>query len=234
MSEHHHHPEEHFEGTATVRDIVIGMSDGLTVPFALAAGISGATDLTHIVVIAGLAEIAAGSIAMGLGGYLAARTEAEHYHSERRREHRECVEIPEMEAAEVEQILREYGASDASAKAVTADLRTDQNKWVDFMMRFELGLEAPDPRRARASAFNIGASYIVGGLIPLLPYMVMASNREALGISVLITLVALFIFGFIKGHFTGTRKLKSGLQTMLIGGVAAAAAFLIASWIGGE
>jgi vacuolar iron transporter family protein len=234
MSDHLHHPEEHFQGTATVRDIVIGMSDGLTVPFALAAGISGATDMTHIVVIAGLAEIAAGSIAMGLGGFLAARTEAEHYASERKREIRECVEIPEMEAAEVEGILREYGASEPSAKAVTADLRADQTKWVDFMMRFELGLEAPDPKRARASAFNIGLSYIVGGLIPLLPYMVMHSNREALEVSVVITLIALFIFGFIKGHFTGTRKLKSGLQTMLIGGVAAAAAFLIASWIGGE
>jgi vacuolar iron transporter family protein len=232
MSDHHPHSEEHFEGTATVRDIVIGMSDGLTVPFALAAGISGATDLTHIVVIAGLAEIAAGSIAMGLGGYLAARTEAEHYASERRREIRECIEIPEMEAAEVEEILLEYGASEASAKAVTTDLRANQTKWVDFMMRFELGLEAPDPKRARVSAFNIGASYIVGGLIPLFPYMLMASNRAALTVSVVITLIALFVFGFIKGHFTGTRMLKSGLQTMLIGGVAAAAAFLIASWIG--
>ncbi len=137
-----------------------------------------------------------------------------------------------MEAAEVEEILRDYGASEPSAKAVTNDLRADQTKWVDFMMRFELGLEAPDPKRARASAFNIGGSYIVGGLIPLLPYMVMDSNREALVISVAITLIALFVFGFIKGHFTGTRKLKSGLQTTLIGGVAAAAAFLIATWIG--
>jgi VIT1/CCC1 family predicted Fe2+/Mn2+ transporter len=228
-----HHIEEHFSGTETVRDIVIGMSDGLTVPFALAAGISGATDQTHIVVIAGLAEIAAGAIAMGLGGYLAAKTEVEHYHSERKREERECVELPDREEAEVIDIFREYGVDEEGAKLVTANMMQDQKKWVDFMMRFELGLEEPDPRRARISAFTIGTSYIVGGLIPLFPYILMDSNARALVVSVIVTLIALFIFGFIKGHFTGISKMRSGIQTTLIGGCAAAVAFGIAKLIAG-
>jgi predicted membrane protein (TIGR00267 family) len=227
------HKEEHFSGTETVRDIVIGMSDGLTVPFALAAGLSGAVNQTHVVVIAGIAEIVAGSIAMGLGGYLAARTEAEHYASERKREDWECVNLAEREQQEVEDILLDYGVDEDGARLVTARMMKDQKKWVDFMMRFELGLEEPDPKRARVSAATIGASYIVGGLVPLFPYMLAHTNAQALTVSVIVTLIALFVFGFVKGHFTGINTWRSGLQTMLIGGLAAAAAFGIAKWISG-
>ena len=222
------HKEEHFSGTETVRDIVIGMSDGLTVPFALAAGISGVTDQPGLVVVAGLAEIAAGAIAMGLGGYLAARTEAEHYESERKREEWECVNLPEREQAEVEEVLMDYGVDQDGAQLVTARMMEQPTKWVDFMMRFELGLERPDPKRARVSAATIGVSYIVGGLVPLFPYMILSSAHQALTLSVIVTLIALFIFGFVKGHFTGIGKFRSGLQTTLIGGLAAAAAFGIA------
>ncbi|HEY3295489.1 MAG TPA: VIT1/CCC1 transporter family protein [bacterium] len=227
----HSHKEEHFSGTETVRDIVIGMSDGLTVPFALAAGLSGAVDQAHIVVIAGLAEIAAGAIAMGLGGYLAAKTESEHYASERKREEWECVHLPERERAEVEEVLMGYGVDQDGAQLVTTRLMENRKKWVDFMMRFELGLEEPDPKRARVSAATIGVSYIVGGLVPLFPYMLMSTSARALVVSVIVTLIALFIFGFVKGHFTGISTWRSGLQTMLIGGLAAAAAFGIAKWI---
>jgi len=227
------HKEEHFSGTATVRDIVIGMSDGLTVPFALAAGLSGAVDQTHIVVIAGIAEIAAGSIAMGLGGYLAARTEAEHYYAERKREEWECVNLKDREQAEVEDIFIDYGVDADGAQLVTARMMQDQKKWVDFMMRFELGLEEPDPKRARVSAATIGVSYIVGGLVPLFPYMVFSTNAQALTVSVIVTLIALFVFGFVKGIFTGMSKWRGGFQTMLIGGLAAAAAFGIAKLISG-
>jgi len=224
--------EQHFTHSAIVRDIVIGMSDGLTVPFALAAGLSGAVTSTGIVVTAGLAEIAAGSIAMGLGGYLAAKTEIEHYHTERLRELRETVEIPEQEAEEVADIFRGYGLSQEQAAPIVAALRSDPNRWVDFMMRFELGLELPDAKRARQSALTIGMSYVVGGLIPLAPYMI--ADHIALGLwwSVGVTLVALLVFGYIKGRFTGIKPLRGGVQTVLIGSLAAAAAFTIARLIG--
>lgn len=222
------HIEKHFTATETVRDIVIGMSDGLTVPFALAAGLTGAISASGLIVTAGLAEIAAGSIAMGLGGYLAARGDAEHYASEKAREEREVQEVPEIEAAEVTTILEGYGLPPAEAASVVAALRKNPEAWVDFMMRFELGLEEPDPRRAFASALTIAGSYIGGGLIPLCPYFFVAQSRTALTWSVGVTLVALFIFGALKGKATGTPPLKSGIQTVLIGGIAAAAAFGIA------
>jgi vacuolar iron transporter family protein len=222
------HIEEHFTATETIRDIVIGMSDGLTVPFALAAGLSSAAASTHIVVTAGLAEIAAGSIAMGLGGYLAARTDMEHYNSERRREFAEIEEVPEKEIEEVAEVFRGYGMSAEEVTPVVDAIRADPSRWVDFMMRFELGLEAPDPRRASRSAFTIAMSYIVGGLVPLISYIVIKDMRTALYASVVITLAALFAFGFMKGHFTGLKPLKGALQTTLIGGLAAAAAFAIA------
>ena len=222
------HVERHFTAGETVRDIVIGMSDGLTVPFALAAGLSGAVAASHIVVTAGLAEVAAGSIAMGLGGYLAARSDAEHYASELTREEREIVDVPEAEATEVRDILQQYGVAPADAAVVVASMRTRPASWRDFMMRFELGLEAPDPRRALRSALTIAASYVVGGLIPLAPYIAASTVRDALRISVLVTLVALFVFGYVKGRFTGASPIRSGLQTLLIGGLAAAAAFGIA------
>ena len=229
------HVEKHFTSTATVRDVVIGMADGLTVPFALAAGISGAvaasSNATALVVTAGLAEIAAGSIAMGLGGYLAARTDIEHYASEREREDRETVALPDQEVEEVAKVFREYGLSEAQMAPVVTAICADQTRWVDFMMRFELGLETPDPGRARRSALTIGASYIFGGMIPLAPYMISHSVLTGLWFSVGITLVALLIFGCVKGRFTGINPLRGGLQTVLTGGLAAAAAFALAKLI---
>jgi vacuolar iron transporter family protein len=225
------HIEKHFTGSQTIRDIVIGMSDGLTVPFALAAGLSGAVANSHIVVTAGLAEIAAGSIAMGLGGYMAARGDAEHYASERTREEREVVAVPEAEAREVEGIFAGYGVTAAESAPVVAALRQRPARWVDIMMTMELGLEKPDPKRARTSALTIGGAYILGGSIPLSPYVFLSDAHTALLISVVVTLTALFVFGAFKGHFTGTPLLRSGLQTLLIGGLAAAAAFGIAKLI---
>ena len=226
------HIEQHFTSSETVRDIVIGMSDGLTVPFALAAGLSGAVESSGIIVTAGLAEVAAGAIAMGLGGYLAARTDAEHYVAERRREEREIEEIPEKEAAEVAEVLRSYGLDDEKATLVANSIRADKRRWVDFMMRFALGLEEPDPKQAGRSAFRIAASYVVGGLAPLSPYFFMNSVRSALIGSVIITLLALFAFGYVKGRFTTSRPFRSAWQTVVVGGLAASAAFLIAKAIG--
>jgi VIT1/CCC1 family predicted Fe2+/Mn2+ transporter len=222
------HVERHFTAGETVRDVVIGMSDGLTVPFALAAGLSGAVSSTGIIVVAGLAEIAAGGIAMGLGGYLAARSDAEHYAAERVREIAETGAKPTAEAAEVTHILRSFGLTDEESVPIVTALRKRPEAWVDFMMRFELGLEKPDPRRALKSAFTIGGAYVAGGLIPLAPYMTLANAPAALVASVIATVTALGLFGWIKGHFTGTPPLRSALQTMLIGGAAATAAFGIA------
>jgi len=214
-----------------VRDVVIGMSDGLTVPFALAAGLSGAVASTHIVVTAGFAEIAAGSIAMGLGGYLAARSDAEHYASERIREEREVIEKHQAEVEEVAEILQAYGLGQSESNSVALAMSQRPKEWVDFMMRFELGLEEPDPKRALTSALTIAGAYIVGGMIPLSPYILLHNASSALEVSVAVTLLALAVFGYIKGRFTGSRPGRSALQTMLIGGLAAAAAFAIAKMI---
>ena len=222
------HVERHFTAGLVVRDAVIGMADGLTVPFALAAGLTGAVDSTWIIVVAGLAEIVAGAIAMGLGGYLAARSDAEHYASERAREHVEIREIPADEAAEVMQVLQEYGLLAEEARPVVEALRKRPDAWVDFMMRFELGLERPDPGRALWSALTIGGAYAVGGFIPLFPYMLMKQPLTALAVSGAVTIVALAVFGYVKGRFTGAGPLRSALQTVLIGGLAASVAFLIA------
>ena len=225
------HVERHFTAGEIVRDVVIGMSDGLTVPFALAAGLSGAIDNSRIVVVAGLAEIAAGSIAMGLGGYLAANSDAEHYASERRREEREVEEIPDEEAREVQNVFADYGLPPSESAPVIQALTRKPKEWVDFMMRFELGLEEPDPKRALQSASTIACSYIAGGIIPLAPYMALHSARTALAWSVVVTLIALGIFGYIKGRFTGSRPGRSAMQTVVIGGLAAGAAFLLARLI---
>lgn len=222
------HVERHFTGNRTVRDLVLGMADGLTVPFALAAGLTGAIDTTWIIVVAGLAEIAAGTIAMGLGGYLAGKSEAEHYESERAREQREVRDKPDAEAAEVFEVLESYGVKAEEVKPLVDSLRRNPSGWVDFMMRFELGLERPDPRRALRSAATIGGAYALGGLVPLWPYMVMERALPALGVSSVVTLVALLVFGYTKGRFTGAPPLRSALQTVSIGGLAAGAAFAIA------
>ena len=222
------HVEKHFTASEVVRDIVIGMSDGLTVPFALAAGLSGAVDATSIVITAGLAEVAAGSIAMGLGGYLAARTDAEHYATERDTELRETVEMPEREAEEVAVVFRSYGLPEETVAKVVKAISSDQNRWVDFMMKFELGLEEPDPKRASRSALTIAGSYIAGGMIPLAPYFFVRSIHSALIVSVVVTLLALGVFGYVKGRFTVKKPLRSAWQTVIVGGLAASAAFLLA------
>jgi VIT1/CCC1 family predicted Fe2+/Mn2+ transporter len=225
------HIEKHFTAGNVVRDIVIGMSDGLTVPFALAAGISGAVASNGIVVTAGLAEVAAGSIAMGLGGYLASRSDSEHYATEKLREEREIVEKTEAEREEIYVIFRGYGLTDDRIKPLVDALEASPEAWVDFMMKFELGLEKPEPTRARNSALTIAGSYVVGGLVPLSPYMLTRHSRDALVASIAVTLLALLVFGYVKGRFTGGTPVKSALQTALVGGLAATAAFLIAKWI---
>jgi VIT1/CCC1 family predicted Fe2+/Mn2+ transporter len=229
---HHHtdveHVERHFGSGDLIRDIVIGMSDGLTVPFALAAGLTGAVSSTKLIVLAGLAEIAAGSIAMGLGGYLAAKGDAQHYHSERDREQREIVERVHDEEQEIYEIFRTYGVTDPETEPVLNALKRNPDAWVEFMMRFELGLDKPEPQRARNSAATIAASYIFGGFIPLAPYMLTSEVTPALTWSVVITIVALAVFGFIKGRVAGFSAVRSAMQTTLTGGLAAAAAFGLA------
>ncbi len=225
------HTEKHFTAGETVRDIVIGMSDGLTVPFALAAGLSGAISQTNLIVTAGLAEVAAGSIAMGLGGYLAAKSDAEHYQSERKREQAEVIRIPEAERMEVAEIFEDYGISNDESETLINALERNPEAWVDFMMRFELGLEEPNPKRAWQSALTIAGAYIAGGLIPLAPYFLLREAHNALLISVGVTLLALLVFGYVKAKFTGANPFKSSIQTALIGSLAASAAYLIAKMI---
>ncbi|KAH7839968.1 hypothetical protein Vadar_010749 [Vaccinium darrowii] len=220
-----HHTEKHFTAGEIVRDIIIGVSDGLTVPFALAAGLSGANASSSIVLTAGIAEVAAGAISMGLGGYLAAKSEADHYMRELRREQEEIIAVPDTEAAEVAEILSEYGIEPHEYRPVVNALRKNPQAWLDFMMKFELGLEKPDPRRAVHSALTIAIAYIIGGLVPLIPYMFIPEATKAVIASVIVTLIALFVFGYAKGHFTGNKPIRSALQTALIGALASAAAF---------
>jgi predicted membrane protein (TIGR00267 family) len=227
------HREQHFTASETVRDVVIGMSDGLTVPFALAAGISGAIAASHVVVTAGFAELAAGGISMGLGGYLAARTDVEHFQSEQRREEKEVEEIPKEENTEVYNIFRGYGLAEDDAHKVTSAITADRKRWVDFMMHFELGLEKPNQARAPVSALTIGGSYVIGGLVPLLPYMFISESSRALYVSAIVTALALAVFGAVKGALTGVSWIRSAIQTVAIGGVAATFAFLIARWVAG-
>lgn len=223
--------EEHFQSSEKVRDFVIGMSDGLTVPFALAAGLSGAVDSTEIVITAGLAEIAAGSIAMGLGGYLAGRTEIEHYDSEERREYDEIKRFHQVEIDETKEIFAEYGLNEKLQEEIAREMSKDPKKWVDFMMRFELGLERPDKNRALQSAFIIGISYVIGGMIPLTAYFFTDTSKEGLMYSTGITLICLVIFGLIKSKLTGQPLFKGALRVTIVGAIAAAAAFGIAKLI---
>jgi len=225
------HSESHFTASEAVRDIVIGMADGLTVPFALAAGLTGAIAQSKLVVTAGFAEIAAGSIAMGLGGYLAGKSACEHYDAEHAREEREVVEKPDAEVREVEEVFAAYGLTREQTAPMIEAFRRNPKAWVEFMMRFELGLEKPDPGRALKSALTIAGAYIAGGLIPLSPYLVLVDAHKALLLSAGLTLAALFVFGAVKGRFTGTPAMRSGGQTLLIGGLAAGAAFVIAKLV---
>jgi vacuolar iron transporter family protein len=226
------HIEKHFMGSETVRDVVIGMADGLTVPFALAAGLSAAVTSTKIIATAGMAEIVAGAIAMGLGGYLAARTDQEHYESEERREFAEVDTLRDREVAEVETIFEQYGLTGDTLRAVVNALTSDRKRWVEFMMRFELGLEKPDPKRAPISAATIAASYLVGGLIPLAPYLLTSQVELAFQVSVVLTAIALLLFGAVKGRLTGLNIVKASLQTAAVGGLAAAAAYYLAHLFG--
>ncbi len=223
--------EQHFKSSDVVRDFVIGMSDGLTVPFALAAGLSGAVDSTSIVITAGLAEIAAGSIAMGLGGFLAGQTEIEHYNTEEKREYDEIENLHEVEIKETKEIFAEYGISEQHQELIAREMAKNPKKWVDFMMRFELGLERPDKNRARQSAFVIGLSYIVGGLVPLSAYFFTSTASEGLIYSSIITLLCLVLFGLVKSKLTGQPLFKGTLRVTLVGALAAGAAFLIAKAI---
>ncbi|GKV20830.1 hypothetical protein SLEP1_g30891 [Rubroshorea leprosula] len=222
------HKEKHFTAGEIVRDIIIGVSDGLTVPFALAAGLSGANASSSIVLTAGIAEVAAGSISMGLGGYLAAKSEADHYARELKREQDEIIAVPDTEAAEVAEILAEYGIEPHEYGPVVNALRKRPQAWLDFMMKFELGLEKPDPRRALISAFTIAIAYVLGGLVPLIPYIFIPKATDAMVASVIVTLLALLIFGYAKGYFTGNKPVISAFQTALIGAIASAAAFGLA------
>jgi VIT1/CCC1 family predicted Fe2+/Mn2+ transporter len=225
------HKEKHLKSSAFITDIVIGMSDGLTVPFALAAGLSGAVSNNNIIITAGIAEIVAGSIAMGLGGYLAGKTELDHYESELKKEYQEVEHIPEKEMEEIKEIFAEYGLSRNSQDLIANELSKDKHKWVDFMMKFELGLEKPNPKRAKNSALTIGISYAVGGLIPLSAYLFTDSPKSGLFISAMITVLCLFIFGFLKSKVTGQPMLKGALKVTGIGVIAAASAFFIAKLI---
>lgn len=228
---HHDHKELHLQSSDMLTDIVIGMSDGLTVPFALAAGLSGALASTNLIVIAGLAEIAAGSIAMGLGGYLAGKTEMDHYNSELKREYEEVEQVPHKERQEVKDFFAELGLSEEVQNKAVEEMTKDKKVWVEFMMKYELGLDKPNPKRARKSAFNIGMSYIVGGFVPLTPYFFTDDVITALKYSAIITLVCLFIFGYFKSRITGVNALMGALKVTLIGAAAAACAFGVAKLI---
>ena len=227
----HDHTEEHMQSSKILTDIVIGMSDGLTVPFALAAGLSAAVQSTNLIIIAGLAEIAAGSIAMGLGGYLAGKTEADHYRSELKREYDEVELVPEKEKEEVKEFFAGLGLSEEIQAQAVNEMTKDKDTWVDFMMKYELGLDKPDPKRARKSAFNIGSSYVVGGMIPLSPYFFVDKGIDGLKISSVITLVCLFIFGYFKSKLTDVNPWAGAFRVMVIGAIAAGCAFAVARLI---
>ncbi|SEM70595.1 TIGR00267 family protein [Mucilaginibacter gossypiicola] len=228
------HREHHVTSSETIRDIVIGMSDGLTVPFALAAGLSGAVSSSALVVTAGIAEIVAGSIAMGLGGYLAGRTEVDHYQSELKREYDEVERVPDQEKAEVKKVFASFGLSKHLQDEIADELAKDKTQWVEFMMRYELGLEEPDANRATQSAITIGISYIVGGIIPLSPYIIIHEAQEALYYSCGVTIICLFIFGYFKSKMTGQPALSGALKVVIIGALAAGAAFTMAKLITGK
>jgi VIT1/CCC1 family predicted Fe2+/Mn2+ transporter len=227
----YHHHEHHLTSSAMLRDVVIGMSDGLTVPFALAAGLSGAVQSTELIIIAGLAEIAAGSIAMGLGGYLAAKTESDYYNSELKREYAEIETVPQIERQEVKDFFAGLGLKEETQQQAADEVVKDKDRWANFMMKYELGLDKPDPKRARKSAFNIGVSYIVGGLIPLSPYFFVSSGIDGLKISTAITLICLFVFGYFKSKITGVNALAGAVRVTIIGALAAGCAFAIARMI---
>ena len=225
------HQEKHFTSSDLIKDIVIGMSDGLTVPFALAAGLSGAVASNNIIITAGIAEVVAGSIAMGLGGYLAGKTEMEHYEAELLRESIEVDIVPETEKQEVKDVIAGYGFSRELQEEFAAELSTNKENWVNFMMRFELGMEKPDHRRATQSARNIGLSYVVGGIVPLIGYFFTQTPKHGLIVSSVMTILFLFGFGYVKTRLTGIKPFEGALKMVITGALAATAAFIIARLI---
>ena len=224
----HVHHEHHLTSSAMLQDIVIGLSDGLTVPFALAAGLSGAVQSSSLVITAGLAEIVAGSIAMGLGGYLAGRTEVDHYAAELAREYREVREVPDREREEVDELLAEIGLSPATRAAAVAELTANPDQWVQFMMKYELGLEEPDPRQAPKSAATISIAYALGGLIPLSAYFFTSTPEQGLLWSAVITVLCLLVFGYFRSRMTGQPPIWGAFKMAGVGALAAAAAYFVA------
>lgn len=229
ISQHQKYEKEHVEASENVRDFVIGMADGLTVPFALISGLSGVVEAVDIIIAAGVAEITAGMIAMGLGGHLAAKTDRQHYETELMREEREIIEFPEIEKQEVASILEDFGLEKQFVPSVLQAFENNPEKWRDFMMRFELGLQKPASNREFISPLAIGSAYALGGIIPLSPYFFANSVEQALPVSIAVTSIALLSFGAFKGYYTGISKVKSALQTWLIGGIAAFTAYFTAS-----
>lgn len=222
------HKEAHLKQPGFLRDVVIGLSDGITVPFALTAGISGAVANNDIIITAGIAEICAGAISMGLGGYLAGKTEEEHYYNELEREYQEIKDLPQVEKDEVKEVFARYGLSPEIQEKVADELAKNEKHWVEFMMRYELGLEEPEKGRATNSARNIALSYIAGGAIPLLGYVFTNSPENGLRDSSIFTILCLLIFGYFKSKMTGQNPYMGALKTTGIGILAAASAFAIA------
>ncbi len=227
------HEEQHFMASDFVADVVLGMADGLTVPFAIAAGLSGAHVASTIVVVGTLSEIAAGAISMGIGGFLSARQDIEHYRAERKREIKETKEVPEQEKKEVSIILQDYGLDEEQAQPIVEKLSKDRDRWVDFMMRFELDLEKPERLGALRSGITIGLGYAFAGFIPLAPYFAIHNVNTALLVSAAITLFAMFVFGYVKARITGTNAWISAFQTLILGALAAGAAYGISRLIRG-
>ena len=222
------HEETHVVQVEPVRDLVVGVAEGLTVPFALTAALAAGAAAPPVILGAGLAATAAGAVASGLGGYLAARREAEHYAAERRREEEETRLYPDRERWEVAAVLHRYGVRGAVLNQAVEAVASDRRKWVDFMMRFELDLAEPDPNRAARAAVATFAAQLAGGLIPLLPYLVFASPRPALLVSCGITALALLAFGWLKARATGLSPLRGALQSLALGTAAAFLAWLAA------
>ncbi len=220
--------ELHTKNTTLIKDIIIGMSDGLTVPFALTAGLSGVLNTNHLIIISGLAEITAGCISMGLGGFLAGQSEVEHYNAELKREYDEIESVPLTELKEVEDIFINMGVSELLSKQVAREVSKNKDHWSDLMMKLELNMEQPAKNHAAISAATISISYLVGGFIPLFPYIIANNSKTGFQVSCIVTILALIIFGYSKSKMTGQPLLKGTLKVAVTGIVAAAAAFLLA------
>jgi vacuolar iron transporter family protein len=222
------HGEVHFQGSAALRDIVIGMSDGLTVPFALAAGLSGASIANPVIITAGIAELVAGAVSMGLGGYLAGKADVEHYASELKRETQEIEEIPQEEKLEIKGILHKFGISPATQDQFVGELARNKNHWLQFMMEFELGLQKPLESQVKWGAVRIGAAYGIGGLVPLSAYFFTRSPHDGLILSAVLTVVALSIFGYVKSRLLDQPRTQGALRMIVVGAIAATISFFVA------